>query len=228
MADISLKDRAAIAGIGESRFAKRLEASEKQLACEVIVAALDDAGIEPSEVDGLCSYTMEVTDEIEVAKSIGAGDLTYFTRVGFGGGGGCATVANAAMAVATGQAQVVVAWRSRKRGSGPRPWSQDHQLLEIPSQWSRPWGLLRPADEVAMVMRRYMHEFGATRDHLANIAVAVRKHANNNPNAIMYERTLTRAVHGRSLDQRAVVPVRQLSRDRRRVGVRRRLGRARQ
>ncbi len=43
-----------------------------------------------------------------------------------------------------------------------------------------------------MLMRRYMHEFGATRDHLANVALAFRKHANRNPNATMFERTLTR------------------------------------
>ncbi len=43
-----------------------------------------------------------------------------------------------------------------------------------------------------MLTRRYMHEFGATRDHLANVAIAVRKMANRNPRALMYERTLSR------------------------------------
>jgi acetyl-CoA acetyltransferase len=41
-------------------------------------------------------------------------------------------------------------------------------------------------------MRRYMHEYGGTRDHLANVALAFRKHANRNPVATMYEKTLTR------------------------------------
>jgi acetyl-CoA acetyltransferase len=187
-----LKDRTAIVGIGESAFSKHLDATEKQLACEVIVAALDDAGIAPSEVDGLCSYTMEQTDEVEIAKNIGAGDITFFSQIGYGGGACCATVAHAAMAVATGQAHVVVAWRSRKRGSGPRPWTQPVQLTPCPGQWSRPWGLVRPVDEVAMLMRRYMHEHGGTRDHLANVAIAVRKYANTNPKAIMHDRPLTR------------------------------------
>jgi acetyl-CoA acetyltransferase len=43
-----------------------------------------------------------------------------------------------------------------------------------------------------MLWRRYMHEFGGTRDHLANVALTVRKMANNNPNAIMGDRTMTR------------------------------------
>jgi acetyl-CoA acetyltransferase len=43
-----------------------------------------------------------------------------------------------------------------------------------------------------MTARRYMHEYGATSGHLANVALAARKHANRNPNAVMHDRTLTR------------------------------------
>jgi acetyl-CoA acetyltransferase len=37
-----------------------------------------------------------------------------------------------------------------------------------------------------------MHEYGATRDHLANVAIAVRRMANRNPRAVMHDRELTR------------------------------------
>ncbi len=187
-----LKDAAAIVGIGETPFAKKLDGSEKRLAVQAILAALDDAGIEPSEVDGFASYTMEATDEVEIAKNLGAGDVTFFSQVGYGGGAGPATVGLLAMAIATGQCRVGVAWRSRKRGSGARPWANTVQQLPTPATWTRPWGLLRPVDEIAMLTRRYMHEYGATRDHLANVALAVRKMANQNPRALMYERKLTR------------------------------------
>ena len=190
-----LKDRTAIVGIGQTRFAKTLDEPEKTLACRAVLAALDDAGIDPSEVDALASYTMEETDEVELAKSIGAGDITFFSRTGFGGGGSCATVAHLAMAVATGQASVGVAWRSRKRGSGVRPWTNTGVQLPTPAQWTRPFGLLRPADEIAMLARRYMHEYGATRDHLFNVALACRNRANQNPAAVMYERPLTREMY---------------------------------
>ena len=69
----TLKDASAIVGIGETAFAKRLEPSEKALACQAILAALDDAGIDASEVDGTACYTMEATDEVEIAANIGAG-----------------------------------------------------------------------------------------------------------------------------------------------------------
>jgi acetyl-CoA acetyltransferase len=185
------KDRAAIVGIGETAFAKRLEPSEKRLACEAILAALDDAGIAPSEVDGFSSYTMEATDEVEIANNVGAGDVTFFSQVGYGGGAGPATVGHLALAIAAGQCRVGVAWRSRKRGSGGRPWAGAQQPGAA-ATWTRPHGLLRPVDEIAMLWRRYLHEFGATREHLANVALAVRRMANRNPKAIMHDRSLTR------------------------------------
>ena len=194
MADqFTLKDRTAIAGIGSTPWAKSLPGSELLLACQAISAALDDAGIDPSEVDGLCSYTLEPFVEVEVARNVGLGDITWFSQVGYGGGAGCAVVGNAAMAVASGQCKVAVAWRARKRGSAAtRPWANVAERVEGTGQWSRPWGLLRPVDEIAMLARRYMHQFGATRDQLANVALAFRKHANRNPAAVMYDKPLTR------------------------------------
>ena len=189
-----LKNRTAIAGIGQTAFAKSLPATELEMACRAIKAALDDAGIHPSEVDGLSSFTLEPFMEVEVARNLGMGDITFFSQVGYGGGAGCAVVGHAAMAVATGQATVAVAWRARKRGSAAsRPWAQVGNRVSGLGQWSRPWGLLRPVDEIAVLARRYMHEYGATRDHLANVAVAFRKHANRNPAALMHDRPLTRA-----------------------------------
>src|SRR4029079_8892401 len=186
------KDRTAIAGIGQTAYAKSLPASELLLACQAIKAALDDAGIHPSEVDGLSSYTLEPFVEVEVARNLGMGDVTWFSQVGYGGGAGCAVVGNAAMAVATGQCRVAVAWRSRKRGAAvSRPWSQVPDRVRGGHQWTRPCGLLRPVDEIAMLTRRYLHEYGGSREELATVAVSVREHANRNPGAMMHTKTLT-------------------------------------
>jgi len=186
-----LKDAAAIVGIGQTDFAKRLEPDELTLACRAILAALDEAGIAPSEVDGMASYTMEASDEAEVARNIGAGEVGFFSQIHYGGGAGPGCVGHLAMAVATGQCRVGVAWRSRKRGSGARPWAGAAQP-SAQATWTRPYGLLRPVDEIALLTRRYMHEYGATRDHLANVALAVRGMANRNPRALMHARPLTR------------------------------------
>jgi acetyl-CoA acetyltransferase len=190
---LTLKDRTAIVGIGQTTFGKGLEDSELSLACQAISMALDDAGIAPGEVDGLVAFSMEDGREVEVARNLGLGGITFFGQVGYGGGAGCGTTGHAALAVATGQCEVAVAWRARKRADkGSRPWAQTSRRLDTPWQWSRPFGLLRPVDEIAMFTRRYMHEYGATRDHLANVAIAFRKHANRNPNATMGGKTLSR------------------------------------
>jgi acetyl-CoA acetyltransferase len=193
MAEHPLRDRVAIVGIGQTPFGKGLADTELSLACQAIAAALDDAGIAPADVDGLASFTMEPNREVDVARNVGMGDITFFSQVGYGGGAGCGVALHAAMAVATGQCNVAVAWRARKRAAkSSRPWAQVPQRLSDDWQWSRPWGLVRPVDEVAMLTRRYIHEFGATRDHLANVALAFRKHANRNPAATMHEKVLTR------------------------------------
>jgi acetyl-CoA acetyltransferase len=190
---VDLKNQTAIVGIGQTAFGKGLPDSELSLACQAISMALDDAGIAPSEVGGLASFTMEPGREVEVARNVGLGDITFFSQVGYGGGAACGVTGHAAMAVATGQCNVAVAWRARKRAAkASRPWSQVHARLDDNSMWSRSFGLLRPVDEIAMLTRRYMHEYGGTRDHLANVAIAARTHANRNPNATFYEKPLTR------------------------------------
>lgn len=189
---MTIKDATAIVGIGQTEWGKGLEDAELVLALRAIKAALDDAGIEPGEVDGLSSYTLETSDEVDIARNLGLGDITWFSQVGYGGGAGCGVVGHAAVAVATGQANVAVAWRSRKRGAATsRPWSQVASRVGGSHQWSRPFGLLRPVDEIAMLARRYLHEFGGTREELAAVAVTVREHANRNPAAMMYGKPLT-------------------------------------
>src|SRR4051794_24038291 len=119
-----MRDRTAVVGIGTTEFATSIDRSETRLALEAIAAALHDAGLEPRDVDGMSSYSMETTAEVDIARNLGFGDVTYFGQVPYGGGAGCGVVGQAAMAVATGQCQVAVAWRSRKRGAkSSRPWA---------------------------------------------------------------------------------------------------------
>ena len=188
-----LQDATAVVGLGTTEWSKSAERSELELALAAIGAALDEAGIDPADVDVLSSYTLESNEEVEIARNLGLGDLGYFGKVGYGGGAGCGVVGQASMAVATGVCDVAVAWRSRKRGSAAsRPWAGVSKRISGPAQWSRPFGLVRPVDEIAMLTRRYCHEFGATRDDLCTVATSIRAHANLNPAAQMGARPMTR------------------------------------
>lgn len=67
----TLPGAAAIVGIGQTEFSKESGRSELQLACEAVSSALDDAGLGPGDVDGMVMFTMDSSDEIEIARNVG-------------------------------------------------------------------------------------------------------------------------------------------------------------
>ena len=195
----TLKDEAAIVGIGQTEFSKNSGRSELQLACEAVNAAIVDAGIDPGEVDGMTTFTLDATDEIEIARAVGLGELTFFSRTPHGGGAAVGIVHQAAMAVATGSAKCVVCYRALNGRSGQR-YSEGVSGDIITSDlihwsWYMPFGLMTPASWVAMATQRYMHETGCKSTDLANVSISTRKHAVNNPNAFFHGRELTLEEH---------------------------------
>jgi acetyl-CoA acetyltransferase len=199
-----LADQAAIVGIGATEFSKDSGRSEMRLAVEATAAALDDAGIDPAQVDGMVTFTMDGNPEIEIARNLGIGELTFFSRIHHGGGAACATVEQAAMAVATGVADVVVCYRAFNERSGRRFGAGVQDRPPMPTSesahfsWYAPFGLLTPAQWVAMFATRYMHEYGATSEDFGRVAVADRRHAASNPAAWFYEQPITLEDHQRS------------------------------
>ena len=196
-----LRDRAAIVGIGATEFSADSGRSELRLGVEAIHAALEDAGLGPEDVDGMCSYDMDDNTEIELQRNLGGGDLRFFSRIAYGGGAVGACLQQAAMAIATGVAEVVVCSRALNERSGYRYGSGVHrQPQSMPSafEWYAPYGLLTPASWAAMFARRYMHEFGATSEDFGQVSVAARKHAARNPRARFYQRPISLADHQNS------------------------------
>ncbi|MEE4190094.1 MAG: lipid-transfer protein [Halieaceae bacterium] len=192
---MSLKNKAAIAGIGLTEFSKNSGVSELSLAAQCITAACDDAGISPSEIDGLVSYTLDSTDEIEVARAVGAGDLSFFSRINYGGGAAVGTILQAVMAVATGQASTVVCWRAMNGRSGQRM-GQGVSGNIISSDlihwsWYMAYGMLTPGSWIALIANKYMDTYGVTREDLGRVAISQRNYALNNPRAFGYGKPLT-------------------------------------
>ena len=70
---------------------------------------------------------------------------------------------------------------------------QPHEL-----GFTKPFGLLNPVAYAALAARRHMHQYGTTSRQFGAIAVACRKHANRNPNAIMYDESMTLEDHKQS------------------------------
>ncbi|MFI5544525.1 lipid-transfer protein [Streptomyces sp. NPDC051815] len=197
-----LGGRAAVAGIGATEFSKDSGRSELKLAVEAVHAALDDAGLTPADVDGMVTFTMDTSPEITVAQAAGIGELSFFSRIHYGGGAACATVQQAALAVATGVAEVVVCYRAFNERSGRR-FGSGVQQREPSAEgaalgWALPWGLLTPASWVAMAAQRYLHTHGLTPEAFGHVAVTGRRHAANNPAAYFHGRPITLADHAAS------------------------------
>ncbi|MFI1925765.1 MULTISPECIES: lipid-transfer protein [unclassified Streptomyces] len=199
----SLGGRAAIVGIGATEFSKDSGRSELRLAVESVRAALADAGLAPADVDGLVTFTMDTSPEITVAQACGMGELSFFSRVHYGGGAACATVQQAALAVAAGVAEVVVCYRAfnersgRRFGSGVRHREPSAEGAAL--GWTLPFGLLTPASWVAMAAQRYLYTYGLTpEDAFGPVAVTARRHAAVNPAAYFHDRPITRADHAAS------------------------------
>ncbi|MFM8484066.1 MAG: lipid-transfer protein, partial [Actinomycetota bacterium] len=67
----ALGGRAAIAGIGATEFSKDSGRSEMSLACEAVSAAIADAGLRPSDVDGMVTYSTDNNPDVEIARHVG-------------------------------------------------------------------------------------------------------------------------------------------------------------
>jgi acetyl-CoA acetyltransferase len=189
--------RAAVAGIGQTRYAKNMGRTEIDLACEAIGNACADAGLPVAAIDGFVSYHIEQVAEVELVTTLGIPELRFMARTPSGGGGAASLLGLAAMAVQHGTAEAVVVFRSRNRSKaasygadpnqGGRPWAKAGARLRDFRQWQHPFGVAAPAQEMALIARRHMHVYGTRAEHFGMQAVAQRFHASRNPDAIMRE-----------------------------------------
>ena len=187
----------AIAGVGETDYSRSSGRTELMLSLQAITRALDDAGIEPSEVDGLMKWRVDTSSEAEVAANLGVRDLAWWGEISQAGNVGGALVAHAAAAIHAGLANVVVIYRGVNGRSGRRYGRGDvtGQGGRGGGAFTEPYGLLTPQHGLAMSARRRMFETGITSRHFGMQAVAQRQHANRNPRATFYERALTLEEH---------------------------------
>jgi acetyl-CoA acetyltransferase len=184
---MSLRDQAAIAGVGWAGYSKDSGVSTLTLALRAIRAALDDAGLDMAAADGVATHGVgDSAPATVVAAALGLRDVRFvLDQVGGGGLSGTA-VGYAAMAVALGQADAIVVWRAlnarsefRMGGTGrPAP-----ALAEF--QYQVPYGYLAPPQQLAMVARAYLNTGRVSEKVLGTIAVIQRAYAQRNPHAMM-------------------------------------------
>ena len=190
----------AVAGIGETDYSRASGRSELVLTLEAIRAALDDAGIELQDVDGLMRWSVDTSPEGEVAANLGVRDLAWFGEISQAGNVGAALVAHAASAIHAGLANVIVIYRGVNGRSGRRYGRGDvtGRGGRGGAAFTEPFGLLTPQHSLAMQTRRRMYELGTTSRQFGMVAVAEREHANRNPRATFHDTPLSIEDHQNS------------------------------
>jgi len=189
--------KACIVGVGESEYTRWggiADRSQFQVACEAILAAISDAGLSPADIDGFTSYSNDANDANLLQVALGVPELRFAGMVwGGGGGGSCGAVSLATAAVESGQARTVVAFRALCQGQtrrfGRASKGRTHE------NFVNPFGLFSPPLMLALLVRRHMHLYGTTEEHLAEVAISTRANANRNPRAVMHKRPLTREIY---------------------------------
>ena len=198
---------AAIVGIGATEFSRNSQRSELALCLQAILNALDDAGLAPKDIDGLCTFTTDNNAEYEIVRNLGAGELRYWSRAHPGGGAACAPLQLASRAILGGSADVVVCYRAMNeysqyrfgKGYGSAGWSEPFPTADatIKSMHSV-HGLRTAAAMLAINMRRYMHETNSKSSDFAHVSVTARRHAATNPAAYFFGKPITVEDHQNS------------------------------
>jgi len=174
---------AAIVGVGYSDFTRASGRSVLALATEACRAAVDDAGIDARDIDGILSFSV-MHDSVPcqaVATALAAGELRFAVDADLGGQAPCHLVGLAAMAIETGRARNVLVFRAMNGRSGSQVGTM--QFAGMGAQYRYPIGYDAYLMYVAMWARRFLLETGQGAEDLAGVAVAQRAYAQRNERA---------------------------------------------
>jgi acetyl-CoA acetyltransferase len=196
---LGLSGAAAIVGAGETDYMRGSERSVPELVLQASMAAIADAGLRRSEVDGIIPPPGYISAE-EIAANLGIRELHYAVTVHMGGAGPVASLQSAAMAIAAGVADavlVVLGWngysamrprpgvRPPRRGMDPQP------FVDVSRNFYAPYGIRSAVQWYSLYVERYVRAYDVQPTDAAAVALACRRHAQLNDKALMRGRTLT-------------------------------------
>jgi acetyl-CoA acetyltransferase len=196
--DPSLRNRAAIVGVGETDISRASGRGELQLALEATVAALADCGLDAAEVDGIVRFGINagigggILDETAFTLGLGIPELRFLATGSLGGADSMATLQMAAELVAAG-ARAVLVFRALNGRSGRRYGQPTARRDARADDDGAPAGALLPRaaflampEQCGLALQRYMHRTGMTNEDCGRYAVQARAYAATNPAAYFY------------------------------------------
>lgn len=180
----------AVIGIGATKFGELWDLSFREIGIQAGLAAVYDANLSGEDIDALYVGNMSAGRYIQqehVAALIAdysgmARDNIPATRVEAAGASGGLALRQGYMAVASGMHDIVVVGGAEKMTDVGDNESNEIQSSAADEQWEVTFGATFPSLH-AMIARRHMHDFGTTREQIAQVAVKNHKHGSLNPKA---------------------------------------------
>lgn len=190
--------RVAVIGVGDTEFGELWDSSFRELGIKAGLAAVADANISAEMIDALFVGNMSAGRFIEqehigalIADYSGlARDNIAATRVEAAGASGGLALRQGFMAVASGMHNIVVVGGAEKMTDVSDEESAMIQSSAADQEWETVLGATFPALH-ALIAKRHMHDFGTTREQLADVAVKNHKNGSLNPKA-QFQREITR------------------------------------
>ncbi len=194
-----LSGKAAIVGIAESEYLRGADRTVPELVFDVSMRAIADAGLKPSDINGVIPPPGFVSTE-EIAANLGMPEVTYSVTVHMGGASPTAALQSAAMSIAAGIADCVLvtfgwngysAIRPRPDAKATRRKLDLGPVLETARNFYIPYGLRSAAEWYSLYLQRYVDLYDVQPTDAAEIALACRAHAQLNDKALMRGRPMT-------------------------------------
>ena len=187
---VDLRKAAAIVGVYEHPTRYAPDKSELQVQGESVIKALEDAGLSKGDVDGLFTSSMSVRNSgLNLADYL---DLNprFVDNTSVGGASFEFHLSHAFTAIAAGRMNcAVITYCTLARsggvavGTGGVARLEHPRLDPSPDSFEELYGITT-VGLYAMVAQRHIQQYGTTSEQLAEISVAVRKHASMNPHAM--------------------------------------------
>lgn len=197
----SISGLTSIAGLGQTPFTRGTTHTTLELHVQAAREAIEDAGLVPSEIDGVMPNELAGTIAEDFILNLGIPGLAFSSTIRTGGASFVSAIQSAALAIAGGVASNILLVAGRRGYSSQRVSLTSegaiapHPVMRHVDEFERPFGNTVASQWFAQAARRHMHEFGTTSEDFGRIAVAIRKHANLNPRALMFEKTMTLEQH---------------------------------